>query len=94
MKYNPTEIGARIKSLRLGLGHSQESFSEHLHISREHLARIESGSRNPSIDLIIEIAAAADVTLDHLILGKTANTRLRQELHSIISALADLEKQL
>ena len=94
MKYNPTEIGARIKSLRLNLGHSQESFSECLHISREHLARIESGSRNPSIDLIIEIADTADVTLDYLILGKTADTGLKQELHSIINALNNLEKRL
>lgn len=94
MKYNPTEIGARIKSLRLGLGHSQESFSEHLHISREHLARIEAGNRNPSIDLIIDIADAADVTLDYLILGKTADTGLKQELHSIIIALNNIEKHL
>ena len=94
MKYNPTEIGTRIKSLRLTLGHSQESFSEYLHISREHLSRIESGSRNPSIDLIIEIADAADVTLDYLILGKTVTTSLRKELHSIISALNNLEKRL
>ena len=94
MKYNPTEIGSRIKLLRLTLGHSQESFSEHLHISREHLARIESGSRNPSIDLIIEIADAADVTLDYLILGKTVNTEIRHEIRSIISTLNNLEKRL
>ena len=94
MKYNPTEIGSRIKLLRLTLGHSQESFSEHLHISREHLSRIESGSRNPSIDLIIEIADAADVTLDYLILGKTVNTEIRHEIRSIISTLNNLEKRL
>ncbi len=94
MKYNPTEIGARIRTLRLTLGCSQESFSEHLHISREHLARIEAGSRNPSIDLIIEIADAADVTLDYLILGKTTSASLKQELHSIISALTRLENRL
>lgn len=94
MKYNPTEIGSRIKLLRLTLGHSQESFSERLHISREHLSRIESGSRNPSIDLIIEIADAADVTLDYLILGKTANTEIRHEIRSIISTLNNLEKRL
>ena len=94
MKYNSAEIGARIRTLRLTLGYSQESFPEHLHISREHLARIEAGSRNPSIDLIIEIADAADVTLDYLILGKTTGASLKQELHSIISALTRLENRL
>ena len=94
MKYNPTEIGSRLKLHRLTLGHSQESFSERLHISREHLSRIESGSRDPSIDLIIEISDAADVTLDYLILGKTVNTEIRHEIRSIISTLNNLEKRL
>ena len=94
MKYNPPQIGARIKAIRTNLGYSQESFSEHLHISREHLARIEAGSRNPSIDLFIEIAEAADASLDYLVLGQSNNDNLRTEIHSVISELIRIESLL
>ena len=40
MNYNTIETGKRIKKAREELGFSQESFSECLHISRNHLARI------------------------------------------------------
>ena len=92
MKYNPIKIVERIRSIRTNLGYSQETFSERLSISREHLARIETGSRNPSIDLIIEIAETADVSLDYLILGKTENQTLRAKIQSVISELASIEK--
>lgn len=94
MKYNPPQIGARIRAIRTNLGYSQETFSERLSISREHLARIETGSRNPSIDLFIEIAEATDVSLDYLVLGQSKNDNLRTEIHSVISELIRIESLL
>ena len=42
-----------------------------LDVSDRHLRSLESGEYIPSIDLFIEIAAFFDVTLDHLIMGKS-----------------------
>ena len=42
-----------------------------LNVSDRHLRSLESGEYIPSIDLFIEIAAFFDVTLDHLIMGKS-----------------------
>lgn len=42
-----------------------------LNVSDRHLCSLESGEYIPSIDLFIEIAAFFDVTLDHLIMGKS-----------------------
>ena len=70
MKYNPVEVGNRIGEARKALGMSQESFAEALKIGRVHLAKIEVGMRNPSIDLLIDISDLTGLTLDFLVLGR------------------------
>ena len=70
MKYNPIEVGNRIREARNTLGLSQEAFAEALGIGRVHLAKIEVGMRNPSIDLLIDISDLTGLTLDYLVLGR------------------------
>ena len=50
---------------------TQEELAVRLNVSDRHLRSLESGEYIPSIDLFIEIAAFFDVTLDHLIMGKS-----------------------
>ena len=52
-------------------GLTQEELAVRLNVSDRHLRSLESGEYIPSIDLFIEIAAFFDVTLDHLIMGKS-----------------------
>ena len=70
MKYNPVEVGNRIREARNTMGMSQEVFAEALGIGRVHLAKIEVGMRNPSIDLLIDISELTSLTLDYLVFGR------------------------
>ena len=93
--FDTYEVGKRMKDLREEIGMTQEKLSETLHISRNYLARIESGSRNPSIVIYVEAAEFFGVTLDYLLLGKKQdNAVLRKDLRAVISSLKFIESQM
>ena len=69
MKYDLIETGKRIKAVRKQHELTQEQFAEKFNVSVEHVGRIETGKRGISIDLLVDIACAFDVSLDYLILG-------------------------
>ena len=73
MTYNKSELGARIKLLRKQHGLTQEQFSEMLNMTENNLYRMESGRRNISIELLVEISTRFNTSLDYLVFGKTAN---------------------
>ena len=68
MYYDQFNTGKRIQKLRRERYLTQEELAVRLNVSDRSL---ESGEYIPSIDLFIEIAAFFDVTLDHLIMGKS-----------------------
>lgn len=95
MYYDPIEAGVRIRKLRESLGHTQETFSERLHTSRNYISKLELGLRTPSLDMLIEIAEISGVTLDYLILGKeSSNNRLKMEVSSLITSLEQFRNDL
>lgn len=95
MNYNPIETGKRIKKAREELGFSQESFSERLNISRNHLARIEIGLRSASIELLIAISEITNLTLDYLATGKEPdNKKIKAALLAAAEELLRIEKEL
>lgn len=70
-RYAVDYFGKRIQKLRRERYLTQEELAVRLNVSDRHLRSLESGEYIPSIDLFIEIAAFFDVTLDHLIMGKS-----------------------
>ena len=57
----------RIKHYR-NLKHlSQEQLAEAIGVSREHIARIEAGTKLPSLDLLVAIANALHISSDELL---------------------------
>ena len=85
--YDMASCGLRIRQLRKANGYTQEELAELLEIDRSFLSRIEAGAKGCSVDLFI--------SLDHLILGRTPEqTQLRQELHTLIGRLTELEHRL
>ena len=70
MYYDQFNTGKRIQKLRRERYLTQEELAVRLNVSDRHRS-LESGEYIPSIDLFIEIAAFFDVTLDHLIMGKS-----------------------
>lgn len=80
MYFDPIEAGMRLRDLREQAGYSQEKFSEKLNISRNYLAKVETGLRQPSVDLWIEIAVTAGTSLDYLILGIVPEDDIKQKM--------------
>lgn len=94
MYCNQVEIGKRIQKLRKDKGLTQEQLAEELNISTIHLAKIETGKRGCSLDILIGIAVFFDASLDYLALGKAKENELRGQLDSAIQALQTLRQSL
>lgn len=61
------QIGVRIKQHREAKGLSQEELGDIIGTSNRHLSKVETGGKNPSLDLVIKIANALDITPDVLL---------------------------
>lgn len=59
-------IGKRIKGIRLMRGITQEKLAETVNISVPHVSRIENGWASPSLQTLVDICNALDITIDSL----------------------------
>ena len=66
LSYDHTITGKVIRRLRLERGMSQEVLSGLAVISRSHLAEIESGKDNASVETLWRIASGLDIRLSDL----------------------------
>lgn len=62
-------LARRIGELRIKKGLSQSQLAEMLHVSASTIGMYEQGRRTPSIDMLVELSKAFDVSLDYLITG-------------------------
>lgn len=61
-------FGTRLRELRLARGwSSQEAFALHAGLDRTYVSGIESGRRNPTLDVMVRIAGALNVPLSELV---------------------------
>ena len=82
--FSSKEYGKRVRALRKGMNKTQEQMANDLQITDIHLRRIETGKSVGSVDLVIELSAYLGVTIDYLLLGKTAgNEQIKTELLEI-----------
>lgn len=56
-------IGYRIKELRKSKGLSQEELAERAETSPNYLSRMERGTENPTMDMLIKLANALEVEM-------------------------------
>ena len=66
MDYDYREMGKLIRKLRKEKGLSQEVLSGLAGIGRSHLAMIETGSKNASVETLWHISEAMDMPLSEL----------------------------
>lgn len=93
MYYNPAECGKRIKTLREENSFTQMRLAEQIGINTDHLRAIERGRKSCSIDLLVDFAAFFEVSLDHLILGRTqAEERIQSDILQAIEILEKIKK--
>ena len=64
MRFDQVKFGHRIKHLRKTRNLTQEQLATALHISTDHLSKIELGKRGISIDLLFDISAALHVSFE------------------------------
>jgi len=54
-------LGSNVKRLRLAMGLSQEEFAHRADVHRTYVSDIELGKRNPTIEIVEQLASALDV---------------------------------
>jgi RimJ/RimL family protein N-acetyltransferase/transcriptional regulator with XRE-family HTH domain len=70
-------IGPRLRALRTGRGQTLSDLAEHTGIPVSTLSRLETGRRQPTLDLLLPLAEAHRISLDRLIAApETGDPRL------------------
>lgn len=87
-------IGQRIKELRKRKGLSQEEVAEKADTSTNYLSRMERGTENPTLDMLIKLSDALTVELWELFDFKhNLNTKaLRNTLKTLTHEITDDDK--
>lgn len=54
-------LGSNVKRLRLAMGLSQEEFAHRADVHRTYVSDIELGKRNPTIEIVEQLAVALKI---------------------------------
>ena len=87
-------IGLKVAYYRKLKGLTQEQLAERLNVSTVHLAKIETGKRGCSLDILIDFAAFFNASLDYLVLGKVSDSEVRAQLDAVIQTLEALREDM
>ena len=61
------DIGKRVAGIRAEVGLTQSGLARAVGISQSAISQIEAGERNPSFEMLLQIAKALDVSIPHLV---------------------------
>ena len=86
MSYDMKQSGERIQQLRIQHGYTQGELAKKLNVDRSFLSYIESGKKGCSVDLLVELSAAFDVSLDYIVLGQERRNILIAEYGAQLKA--------
>ena len=86
MSVNRTSLGKRISFYRSKSNLSQEALAAKINCSREHIVRIENGTKIPSISVLVEIANTLSVSADELLLDclEHSSSSANSEFHRLL----------
>ena len=96
MTINYSLIGNRIKAARKAKGLSQSELSELIDKSVGYMSYIETGSKKPSLETLIQIANALDVTIDELLSDNlvASPTVSNTQINQLLSDCSAFEKSV
>lgn len=96
MTINYSLIGNRIKTARKAKGLSQSELSELIDKSVGYMSYIETGSKKPSLETLIQIANALDVTIDELLSDNlvASSTVSNTQINQLLSDCSAFEKSV
>jgi len=94
MALNYKRIGLRIKETRKTIcGISQAELAELTELSDSYISHIETGLKKISLELLVRIANALEVTADYLLMGQQPYDRVTymSETESLLKGCTDFE---
>lgn len=99
MNYDMIKSGERIQQLRIQHGYTQGELARELNIDRSFLGYVESSKKGCSIDLLVQLSALFDVSLDYIVLGHDVlsgknEVHLKADIEKLICHLEDFKSLL
>ncbi|HLP59375.1 MAG TPA: helix-turn-helix transcriptional regulator [Candidatus Deferrimicrobium sp.] len=92
-----SEIGERIKGIRIKLNIQQKEMAETLQIAASYLSGIEKGNANPGPELFVRLASEYHVNMNYLFTGKgdmfgDAPLKIKKEAFDIEGEMNTIEQ--
>ena len=82
MEINYIKLGDRIRFYRTNAGLSQEKLADLIDVSVQHMSNIETGKKGLSLETIMNIAHALDVSADQLLVDSLPQNK--NDLNSLL----------
>lgn len=92
----PLPLGERMKQLRKERGWSQADLAERVETDARQISRYENGRITPSLDALIRIAEAFDISVDYLLIEDASRRPLHPNDHGLgarLDALGELDDE-
>ena len=89
-------LGKRISNARKQAGITQEALGEQLNMTRKHISVIESAIKRPSLDALVDIANALDVSTDDLLVDSLmhSTSASNSEIHRLLLDCNEIEQEI
>lgn len=89
-------IGQRIQRQRVRRQITQERLAETINVSVPHISRIENGSSQPSLQVLVDICNALELTVDDLMQDSLVSVRTKKlsRFDELISGCTNAEIDL
>ena len=95
VEFASDDFGKKLKQLRCRKGMTQQELSEILNLSPQHLSKLERGSKNPTLQLIVFLSQYFRVSSEYLLGIPTYESEEKiKQIDAIIAACVDLRTKL
>ena len=84
-------LGNRLKQLRQEKSWSQDELAFHAHIDGRQISRYENDKVTPSVEVVIKLARAFDVSVDHLLIDDAPKRALHEPANKLTEKIMHLE---
>ena len=84
-------LGKKIKLLRQEKGWSQDELAYHAQIDGRQISRYENDKVTPSVEVVVKLAKAFDVSIDHLLFDDAPKRSLQEPPSKLAEKVMHLE---